>query len=54
MSQLSFTEAEFAGKRKQTRREKFLTEMDKTVPWDYLAGEIGKHYPPTGKVVKRI
>jgi IS5 family transposase len=49
MSQLSFTEAEFAGKRKQTRREKFLSEMDRTVPWDYLAGEIATHYPQTGK-----
>ena len=27
MSQLSFSEAEYAGKRKQTRREKFLSEM---------------------------
>ncbi len=49
MSQLSFTEAEFSGKRKQTRREKFLNEMDRTVPWDYLAAEIAKHYPQTGK-----
>jgi IS5 family transposase len=49
MSQLSFSEAEFAGKRKQTRREKFLNEMDKTIPWDYLAGEIAKHYPEEGK-----
>jgi IS5 family transposase len=37
MSQLSFSEAEFRGKRKQTRREKFLIEMDKTLPWDWLA-----------------
>jgi IS5 family transposase len=49
MSQLSFSEAEFAGKRKQTRREKFLSEMDETVPWDYLAAEIAKHYPQAGK-----
>lgn len=50
MNQLSFSEAEFRGKRKQTRREKFLSEMDKTIPWDYLAGEVAKHYPQTGKV----
>ncbi|SAI68161.1 ISPssy%2C transposase [Bordetella ansorpii] len=49
MSQLSFSEAEFSGKRKQTRREKFLGEMERTVPWDYLAGEIAKHYPKAGK-----
>src|SRR3546814_7657918 len=39
MSQLSFSEAEFAGKRKKTRREQLLNELDRTVPWDYLAGE---------------
>ncbi|MDR0771012.1 MAG: IS5 family transposase [Burkholderiales bacterium] len=49
MSQLSFSEAEIASKRKQTRREKFLTEMDRTIPWDYLAGEVAKHYPCSGK-----
>lgn len=49
MSQLSFTEVEFTGKRKQTRREKFLSETDKTIPWDYLAGEVAKHYPESGK-----
>ena len=50
MSQLSFSEAEYVGKRKQTRREKFLGEMDRTIPWDYLAGEVAKHYPRSGKV----
>ena len=49
MSPLNFTEAEFIGKRKQTRREKFLNEMDKTIPWDYLAAEIAKHYPEQGR-----
>lgn len=49
MSQLSFSEAEYAGKRKQTRREKFLSEMARTIPWDYLAGEVAKHYPESGK-----
>lgn len=32
MSQLSFSDAEFAGKRKQTRREVFLAEMDAVIP----------------------
>ncbi len=49
MSQLSFSEAEYAGKRKQTPREKFLSEMARTIPWDYLAGEVAKHYPESGK-----
>ena len=29
MTQMSFSEAEYAGKRKQTRREIFLAEMDR-------------------------
>jgi IS5 family transposase len=32
----SFAEAEYAGKRKQTRRDKFLAEMDAVVPWSRL------------------
>lgn len=30
MSQMSFFDFEYAGKRKQTRRERFLAEMDET------------------------
>ena len=33
MKQLTFADAEYAGKRKQTRRELFLIEMDRVVPW---------------------
>ncbi|ATV20365.1 hypothetical protein CUB86_24525 [Pseudomonas syringae pv. actinidiae] len=33
MKQMSFADAEYAGKRKQTRRERFLIEMDQVVPW---------------------
>jgi len=47
--QLSFGEAEYAGKRKQTRREKFLLEMERTIPWDCLAKRIETHYPQQGK-----
>ncbi|MFC0667201.1 IS5/IS1182 family transposase, partial [Azotobacter chroococcum] len=36
MKQLSFADAEYAGKRKQTRRERFLLEMDQVVPWSGL------------------
>src|ERR671932_701464 len=31
--QRSFAEAEYAGKKKQTRRDKFLAEMEQAVPW---------------------
>ena len=36
MSQMSFWDAEYAGKRKKTRREIFLEEMDQVVPCDSL------------------
>lgn len=49
MSQMSFSEAEYAGKRKRTRREVFLAEMDKVVPWDALLALIEPKYPKAGK-----
>ena len=33
MGQISFAEAEYAAKRKKTRRELFLEEMELVVPW---------------------
>ena len=43
--QLSFSDAEYGGKRKQTRREVFLAEMQRAVPWRQLEGLIEPHYP---------
>src|SRR5919202_1838859 len=34
--QRSFAEAEYAGKKKQTRRDKFLAEMEQAVPWERM------------------
>lgn len=48
MSQLSFSDAEYAGKRKQTRRERFLAEMEAVVPWDALLALIEPAYPKAG------
>ena len=48
MSQLSFSEAEFAGKRTQTRREKFLSQMERAVPWKVFAELMEPHYPKLG------
>ena len=45
MSQLSFSSVEFGAKRKQTRRDKFLTEMDKVIPWARLSALIEPVYP---------
>jgi transposase, IS5 family len=36
----SFAEAEYAGKKRQTRRDKFLAEMERAVPWGRLVGRL--------------
>ena len=36
MDQLTFGDADFAGKGKRTRKERFLAEMDLVVPWSVL------------------
>ena len=45
MKQMTFADAEYAGKRKQTRKELFLIEMDQVVPWQGLITLIEPHYP---------
>lgn len=47
--QLSFGDAEYNGKRKQTRREIFLAEMDQVVPWKELLALIEPSYPKSGQ-----
>jgi IS5 family transposase len=41
----SFSQAEFAGKKKQTRRDKFLAEMEEVVPWSRLVDRLRPFYP---------
>ena len=50
MKQTSFASAEYAGKKKTTRRERFLGEMNAVVPWSRLEALIEPHYPKSGKV----
>uniref|UniRef100_UPI0039883FF3 IS5 family transposase n=1 Tax=Pectobacterium cacticida TaxID=69221 RepID=UPI0039883FF3 len=45
MKQMTFADAEYADKRKQTRKELFLIEMEQVVPWKGLVALIGAHYP---------
>ncbi len=47
--QLTFGAAEGLGKRKQTRREIFLGEMEQVVPWKSLLSLIESHYPTSGR-----
>ena len=43
--QLSFSASEYAGKKKATRRERFLGEMEEVVPWGNLIALIEPYYP---------
>jgi len=48
MTQLSFATLDHRYKKKQTKRERFLAEMDAVVPWAALLGLIEPHYPKAG------
>ena len=45
MSQKSFSDLAFDHKKKTTRKERFLTEMDAILPWALLLKPIKKGYP---------
>jgi IS5 family transposase len=45
MMQASFSELEYAAKKKVTRRDRFLGEIDAITPWSALAAEIEPFYP---------
>jgi transposase, IS5 family len=45
MKQTSFSQLEFESKKRVTRREKFLADMERVVPWSELEAAIGPHYP---------
>jgi IS5 family transposase len=53
--QTSFADMEYSACQKPTRREKFLTDLDRLVPWPVLIALIEPHYylgergrPPIG------
>ena len=41
----SFSQAEYASKKKQTRRDRFLAEMEQVVPWPRLVARLAPLYP---------
>ena len=47
LKQISFAQAEYAAKRKTTRRDRFLAEMEIVVPWARLLEALCPHYYPT-------
>jgi len=48
MMTITFASLAYENKKKQTRREKFLEEMDKVIPWEELLKLIKGHYPKAG------
>lgn len=48
MDQLTFSEAEFQHKKRKTRREHFLDQMDALIPWKCLEEKIAPYYPKPG------
>ena len=49
MNQLSFSDAAYSYKKKTTRKERFLCEMDAVLPWDALLQPILRKYPKPGQ-----
>jgi IS5 family transposase len=47
--QLGFSDYELTTAKKQTKRERFLSEMEEVVPWQALIDLIEPHYPKTSK-----
>lgn len=48
MKQTTFESLAWANKKKFTRRERFLSEMDAVIPWTRLVLLIAPHYPTAG------
>ena len=48
MKRASFASLAYEGKKKKTRREKFLEEMDQAIPWEKLIHIISPYYPRVG------
>ncbi len=48
MKQTTFASLTYATKKKRTRRETFLSEMESVVPWTRLMALIEPHYPKAG------
>jgi IS5 family transposase len=48
-TQTSFSELEYAAKKKLTRRDRFLAEIEAATPWAQLVAVIEPHYPKGGR-----
>ena len=48
LNQPTFADLEFQNKKRKTRREEFLEQIDSLIPWQRLAQRIRPHYPQAG------
>uniref|UniRef100_UPI001BCFDEAA transposase n=1 Tax=Enterobacter cloacae TaxID=550 RepID=UPI001BCFDEAA len=46
--QLTFADSEFSTKRRQTRKEIFLSRMEQILPWQNMTAVIEPFYPKAG------
>jgi IS5 family transposase len=49
MKQTTFASLSYDAKKKQTRRERFLLEMEQVVPWEALLAVVEPFYPKSGQ-----
>ena len=49
MDQVTFSDVEYEGKKRKTRREVFLERMDGLIPWKRLEARIEPFYPKAGR-----
>ena len=49
MNQTTFSDLEYQGKKRKTRRELFLERMDGLIPWQALEDRIRPFYPKPGR-----
>jgi IS5 family transposase len=47
--QTSFADLDYSHKKRRTRREVFLSEMEGVIPWQALLSQIEPHYPKSGR-----
>ena len=47
--QSSFSDLEYAARKKQTRRDRFLVEIEAATPWTSLLNVIAPYYPVSGR-----
>ncbi len=49
MKQQSFASLTYAAKKRKTRKERFLEQMESCVPWSAFEAIIEPYYPKAGK-----